>query len=161
MPNLNEPLWDELREEHEGFHCRRSRIGRQAGCERLGASLWEIPPGQAAYPYHWHLTEEELIVVLAGALSLRGPGGGWRDLVPGEVVSFPRGERGGHQIANFGDEPARMLALSTNGEPDIVLYPDSGKLGAAERRPDGSGVWEMFRLEDAVGYWEGERPPER
>lgn len=53
----------------------------------------------------------------------------------------------------------RFLALSTSGEPDIVIYPDSGKLGAAERRADGSGLREMFRLSDAVDYWEGELPP--
>jgi len=57
MANLNDPEFDELRE-HPGFRCRRARLGRQAGAERLGLSLWEIPPGQAAYPYHYHLFSE-------------------------------------------------------------------------------------------------------
>ena len=30
----------------------------------LGLSLWELPPGEAAYPYHYHLAEEELVFVL-------------------------------------------------------------------------------------------------
>lgn len=44
-------------------------------------------------------------------------------------------------------------------EPDIVIYPDSGKLGAFERRPDGTGLDVMFRLSDSVDYHDGERPP--
>ncbi len=53
----------------------------------------------------------------------------------------------------------RFLSVSTNGEPDIVIYPDSGKLGANERRPDGGGLTAMFRLGDAVDYYDGEQPP--
>ena len=155
--NLNDPDFDEPREV-EGFRARRARIGRQSGSEKLGASLWELPPGQAAYPYHWHLAEEELLVVMQGAPSLRTPDG-WRELDEGEVVAFPRGEEGGHQVVNRTDAPVRFVAFSTQPGPDIVIYPDSGKVGAYERRPDGGGLRELFRLSDAVDYHEGERPP--
>lgn len=151
----NEPL--ELRGQ-EGFRARRIRVGHRLGTERLGASVWELEPGQAAYPYHYHLAEEELILVLGGHLSLRTPDG-WRELAEGELVSFPRGERGAHQFVNRTSEPVRFLAVSTNGEPDLVFYPDSQKLGAAERRPDGSGFSEWFRIADAVDYYHGEQPP--
>jgi uncharacterized cupin superfamily protein len=69
VANLNDPSFDEHRN-HPGFQCHRARLGRQVGVERLGLSLWEIPPGQAAYPYHFHLGEEELIVILSGQPSL-------------------------------------------------------------------------------------------
>ncbi len=157
VPNLNDPEFDEPRE-HDGFRALRARLGRQAGCERLGASLWELPPRQAAYPYHHHLVEEELLIVLQGRPSLRTPDG-WRELAEGEVVAFPRGEAGAHQLLNDSDETVRFLALSTSGEPDIVIYPDSGKLGAFERRPRGGGLRAMFRMVDTVDYYEGERPP--
>jgi uncharacterized cupin superfamily protein len=158
VANLNEPEFDEHRE-HPGFRCRRARVGRQVGAERLGLSLWEIPPGEAAYPYHYHLGEEELIVVLSGRPSLRAPGG-WRELSEGEIVSFLVGEVGAHQIVNRTAEPVRVLAFSTSGAPDIVIRPDSGTLGAFERRPDGGGLYIHFRAEDAVEYFEGEQPPE-
>ena len=157
MVNLNRPEFDEPRE-HPGFECSRARIGRQAGTQRLGASLWEVPPGEAAYPYHWHLTEEELVVVLSGRPSLRTPEG-WSELEEGDVVPFLVGEDGGHQIANRTDEPVRFLALSTQGLPDVVIYPDSDKLGAFERRPEGGGLSEMYRRGDAVDYYDGETPP--
>jgi uncharacterized cupin superfamily protein len=157
VPNINDPEFDEPREQ-EGFRATRARIGRQAGSERLGASVWEVPPGEAAYPYHFHHAEEELVIVLEGRPSLRTPDG-WRELQAGEVVAFPRGEDGGHQLVNRTRERVRFLAVSTNGEPDIVVYPDSGKLAASERLPDGGGLSAIFRLGDTVDYYEGERWP--
>jgi uncharacterized cupin superfamily protein len=157
MPNLNDPHFDEPRE-HEGFRALRARVARQAGSERLGLSLWEVPPGEAAYPYHFHYTEEELVIVLQGTPSLRTPSG-WRELAEGEVVAFLRGEAGGHQLVNRTRETVRFLALSTSGEPDVVSYPDSGKLGAYERLPQGEGLRALFRMGDAVDYYDGERAP--
>ena len=155
--NIQHPDFDEPRD-HEGFRARRARISRQAGADRLGLSLWELPPGQAAYPYHFHLGEEELVIVLDGQPSLRTPQG-WRELEQGEVVSFLRGEEGAHQIANRSDETVRFLAFSPNGDPDIVLYPDSGKVGAYERLREGGGLRALFRRADEVDYYEGEEPP--
>ncbi len=155
--NILRPRFDEPREQ-PGFRALRARLGRHAGAQRLGLSLWEVEPGQAAYPYHYHLGEEELLVVLEGCLALRTPAG-WRELAEGEVVSFRRGEEGAHQLVNRGARPARFLAVSPNGEPDVVVYPDSGKVGCGERRPQGDGMWVLHRLADAVGYYDGEQPP--
>lgn len=157
MVNLGRPDWDET-PRPEGFQARRARLGYALGAQRLGISLWELPPGEAAYPYHAHLVEEELAIVLEGRPSLRDPTG-WRELEEGEVVWFPRGAAGGHQLANRTDAAVRFLAVSTNGEPDVVLYPDSGKVGAFERLPQGGGLRELFRVADAVDYWAGEEPP--
>jgi uncharacterized cupin superfamily protein len=157
MPNIFEPEFDQQRE-HPGFRAQRARLGWQLATQRLGASIWEIEPGEAAYPYHYHLGEEELLVVLMGRPSVRRDGE-WRELEPGEVLAFPRGKDGGHQLANWGDVSARFLAVSTSDTPDLVVYPDSGKIGACERLSDRAGVWEIFRLADAVDYHDGEQPP--
>lgn len=123
-------------------------------------SLWEVPPGEAAFPYHHHLAEEELLLVLDGRPSLRTPDG-WRELVEGEVIAFPRGEHGAHQLVNHTEDTVRFLAISTSGEPDIVIYPDSNKLAAVERLPQGGGLRTMFRMADEVDYHEGERAPSK
>jgi uncharacterized cupin superfamily protein len=157
MPNIDDPQFDEQRDQ-EGFKALRARLGYQLGTERLGISQWELSPGEAAYPYHFHLTEEELLIVLEGTPDLRTPEGS-RTLAEGEVVSFLRGEDGAHQVVNRTDSTVRFLAISTHGEPDIVIYPDSGKLAAAERRSKGGGLRESFRLSDSVDYYDGERPP--
>jgi uncharacterized cupin superfamily protein len=159
MPNINEldPL--ELREA-PGFEARRGRLGWALGTERLGLSVWEIAPGQAAYPYHLHLQEEEVVIVLEGTPSVRTPSG-WRELQTGEAVRFETGEAGAHQVANWSERPARFLAISTSGQADICLYPDSGKVGAFERPPDRRGHFTVFRMDDAVDYHTGEEPPAR
>jgi uncharacterized cupin superfamily protein len=104
------------------------------------------------------VAEEELLVILSGRPSLRSPDG-WRELEQGEVLSFLVGEQGAHQLVNRTDEPVRFLAVS-NQQPDIVVRPDSKTVGAYERRPDGGGIREVFRVGDAVDYYEGEAPPE-
>jgi uncharacterized cupin superfamily protein len=159
VPNINEPIFDESREQ-PGFRSLRARLSRQAECERLGLSLWELPPREAAYPYHYHFAEEELLVVLDGRPSLRTPDG-WRDLRPGEVVAFLRGEHGAHQLVNRTEDTVRFLAFSTSGEPDIVIRPDSGTLGAYERLSQGGGLRAVFRMADGVDYYDGEQPPAR
>lgn len=157
MASIRQPDFDEPRE-HPGFRCLRARLSRQAGSERLGLSLWQLPPGEAAYPYHCHLGEEELLIVLEGRPSLRTPEG-WRELDEGEVVAFLRGERGGHQLVNRTEATVRFLAFSPCGEPDVVIYPDSGKVGAFERFPEGGGLRALFRRADEVDYYEGEPQP--
>jgi uncharacterized cupin superfamily protein len=154
--SIASPNFDELRE-HEGFACRRARLGRQAGSEKVGLSLWELPPGEAAYPYHFHLAEEEIVIVLEGRPRLRTPEG-WRRLEEGEVVCFPVGESGAHQIANDSEAPVRFLAVS-NQQPDVVVRPDSNSIGISERRPDGGGLRKHFQLDDAVDYFDGEQAP--
>jgi hypothetical protein len=63
MANIYRPEFEEG-ERPEGFRSRRARIGYELGSELIGASLWEVPPGEAAYPYHFHYADEELVIVL-------------------------------------------------------------------------------------------------
>lgn len=164
MANIYKPEF-EPGEKPEGFGSRRARIGYELGAELVGVSLWEVPPGEAAYPYHFHYSDEEVVIVLSGRPSLRGPGG-VRELEEGEALRFPLGEEGAHQIRNDGEETATFLAISSHGRPDVVVYPDSDKIGVGERLPRGGGLRAFFRRGDAVDYWTGEEagtevgPPE-
>jgi uncharacterized cupin superfamily protein len=152
--SITDPVFDEVRE-HPGFNCLRARLGRQAGSEKLSMSLWDLPAGEAAYPYHFHLAEEELVVLLEGAPSLRTPAG-WREMEEGEVASFRVGEEGAHQIVNRTEEPVRFLAIS-NQQPDIVVRPDSESVSVVERRPEGGGLSLNFSIDDSAGYFDFER----
>jgi uncharacterized cupin superfamily protein len=78
--------------------------------------VWEVPPGQAAYPYHYHLTVEELLVVLDGDGELRTPAG-WRPLERGEVVPSTPGDGGAHQVRCTGPGTLPFLAVSTPRAP--------------------------------------------
>ncbi|MBS1885730.1 MAG: cupin domain-containing protein [Actinobacteria bacterium] len=157
MANIEEPDFEE-RGGPPGFRAFRARVGYELGSERIGASVWKLPPGETAYPYHFHYSDEELVFVLRGRPTLRTPAG-TRQLEPGEAVHFPLGEAGAHQISNPTDEEVRFLAVATHGAPDIVVYPDSNKLGAAERLSAGGGLHAFFDLDSQVDYWQGEMPP--
>ena len=90
-------------------------------------------------PFHSHVRREELLIVLVGTLALR-TAEGWRDLPAGEVVAFPRGERGAHGYENRSGGPVRVLLISEQNAANISLYPDSNEVGVfdaahpAERR---------------------------
>ena len=99
--------------------------------------MYEIPPGKANCPYHYHFANEEILVVLRGRPHLRTPDG-WRQLEEGEVVAFPIGERGAHQVVNRTEEPVRVVIISEMRSPEIPVYPDSGKVGVREHA-SGSG----------------------
>jgi hypothetical protein len=59
------------------------------------------------------------------------------------------------------DEEVRFLAVSTNGAPDIVVYPDSDKIGTAERLPEGGGLHHFFDRDSQVDYWKDESAPDQ
>jgi uncharacterized cupin superfamily protein len=154
MANIHHPEFEDG-ERPEGFRARRARIGYQLGTELIGASLWEVPPGEAAYPYHFHYSDEELLIVLSGRPTLRTPEGE-RELEVGEALRFALGEEGAHQILNRGEETATFLAISSSGRPDVVVYPDSDKIGVGERLPWGGGLRAFFKRGDGVDYYDGE-----
>jgi len=162
MANVHEPEF-ESESERDGFRYRRARIGWQAGSERLGASLYEVAPGQATFPYHWHSANEEMLIVLRGRPSLRGPEG-WRELAEGEVVAFRVGSEGAHQIVNRTPEAVRLLMVSEMNAPELSGYPDTSKLGILGRAPgsrdDPDEIFGFFRSEDEVDYFDGEPQPD-
>jgi uncharacterized cupin superfamily protein len=148
MSNLNDPL------EVTGDGLRAARVGERAGAEELGASVYELQPGDEMV-FHYHVQREELLIVLAGRLSLR-TATGWEELREGEVVAFPRGERGAHGYRNGGDRPVRVLMISEMNGPNISVYPDTNQIGVFDegrraRRRFGA----LFDVGDAVADYGG------
>lgn len=144
----------------EKFGYKRKSLSSATGGERLGCSLYEVPPGKRAWPYHYHGANEEAIYVLEGAGTVRVNG----EEVPvseGDYATFPAKPEGAHQLVNTSDSPLRYLCFSTMTEPDVMIYPDSGKVGVfVGAAPGGSKekrtVSKFFRGSDEVDYYEGE-----
>jgi uncharacterized cupin superfamily protein len=127
-----------------GVGARRLVRGREGA---LGASLWEFQPGGCQFVYHFHHGSEELLVVLRGDPTVRLHDGD-RQLREGDVVPLPRGPKGGHQIRNESDRVARVLIVSSNADPDVAEYPETGKIGLATGGED----WQFHRRVDAVEH---------
>jgi uncharacterized cupin superfamily protein len=163
MANVFEPEFEtdvDPEDWPRGYKGRYARVGRPAGAERLGASVYEVPPGNSACPYHWHAANEEMLIVLSGRPTLRTPEGE-RQLAEGEVVAFPVGEEGAHKVINNSDAPIRVLMISEMNEPEVAVYPDSDKVMARQQAPgiEATGLRALFRIEDSVDYWDGEVEP--
>jgi uncharacterized cupin superfamily protein len=158
MPNVYEPQWD-AEQDRPPFTWRRSRLGRQAGSEKLGASLFELPPGASSFPLHVHHANEELIVVMLGKPTLRTLKGE-RQLAPGDVVTCPTGRDGAHRLDNRTEESVRLLIVSTMIAPEVNEYPDTGKIWARNSPPGGAPAPDAVELigrpEESADYLEGE-----
>ena len=140
------------REEKPGYAHRRARVGLMLGAELLGATVYETPPGEKLWPYHWELGCEEFLVVVAGTPTLRTPEGE-RTLAPGDLVAFPEGEAGAHQLRNDSEAPFRVLIGSTKSGVYVAGYPDSRKLLVDAPT---HGMRAMLRDAPELDYWDGE-----
>lgn len=124
--NLLDPSWDADLTLPDGTTARAVQLARHAGASRLGATLYELGPGAAASPLHFHHRNEELLFVLAGAPTLRTGEASERALTAGEVVCFPAGRDGTHQVLNGTDQPVRVLICSTNDLPEVAEQIETG-----------------------------------
>ncbi len=128
------------------------RFGRELGAEDTGASLYELPPGQAVCPYHYEYGEEEWLLVIDGRPSVRTPEG-IEQLEPNDVAFFPKGPAGAHQVRNDTEDLVRVLMWSTVVYPTATAYPDSDKVGIWT----GDGAEDlMVERSSEVDYFQGE-----
>jgi uncharacterized cupin superfamily protein len=141
--NVHAPSFDHS-SEREGYRSRSARAAQAIGADQIGARLYELESGQRSNPYHFHHGIEEWLLVVSGSPQLRTPDGE-RKLRPGDVVCFPVGSGGAHQVSG----PGSVLLLSDRRAPDVVEYPDSGTL---QVHPPGT----VFRKADSVDLWDGE-----
>ncbi len=117
---------------------------------KLGAGFDILAPGKRSCPYHYHLAQEEMFVILEGTGTLRVAG----EMLPvraGDVVLIPAGPEYPHQFINTSDAPMKYLSISTQERPEICVYPDSGKVGASA-----PGHKLMQRPATNLDYWDGE-----
>ena len=125
--NLFDPSWD-AEVDTAGAVLRATRLGEHVGARRLAANVYELGPGAHVSPLHFHHRNEELLFVLSGTPSLRRSANDVRELGPGEVVAFPTGPDGTHQIINRSDRPARVLICATNDLPEVAEQIEADQL---------------------------------
>ncbi len=119
---------------------------------RVGVQLEELPPGKRSAPSHYHLDEEEHVLVLEGSCTLR-LGEDRLPLRAGDYVCFPAGQQVGHSLENEGTEACRLLVIGERSPDDVVVYTDTGKVMVRALRKiyDGAATRE---------YWDGEETGE-
>lgn len=150
--SIRDPQFTYDADDPDGFRSGLFRLGKDLGAERTGTSVYELPPGQALCPYHYEFAEEEWVMALEGRPTIRTPEGE-EVIEPFDIVFFPRGPEGAHQIRNDTDAPVRVMMWSDVIHPAATVYPDSDKIGVwtGDKSADG-----MFVRSDAVEYFHGE-----
>jgi uncharacterized cupin superfamily protein len=136
----------------EGHRFRRLFLGEPAGAERTGFAVYELRPGEKAWPYHYELSEEEWLFVIEGELTVRTPDGS-STLRRGDVVCFRVGPEGAHQMWNDSDAPVRfaMPSAGTEGRAYVAVRPDSNTVFI-----EGPGFFQIVPLDVSMEYWERE-----
>ena len=139
------------RAEHEGYEYFRRKFVPFGEAKQTHVCVYEIPPGKAAYPYHFHYKTEETFYIISGEGLLRTPEGE-REVRAGELIFFPAGEEGAHKLTNCSDtESLVYIDFDVTHDLDAAVYPDSGKIGVW-----GMGTNQMYPKSAAVDYYDGE-----
>jgi uncharacterized cupin superfamily protein len=143
--NVFDDEWGEQQEDWSGGGAKSKRLVGQGPV--LGASVYELGPGNFAV-YHYHHGAEELLVVLRGRPTLRTPDGE-RVLAEGEAVHFPTGPDGAHAVRNDTDEPVRFIVAGTRVSPEVVEYPDLKQITvqAPQASQTGERLWLIHDVE--------------
>jgi uncharacterized cupin superfamily protein len=149
------------RAQGERFEAQIAAVGAELESKKLGFNVTVVPPGKRAFPYHAHRGNEEMFFILEGEGSVR-IAGSTHKIRKGDFISLPPGRDSAHQIINDSSAALRYLAVSTKESPEVVEYPDSGKLGifagtAAGRTLSPDSIRHIARVRDGVDYWDGEK----
>jgi len=114
----------------------------------VGVQIEELAPGMRTAPAHFHLKEEEHLLVLSGTCTLR-LGEERLPLREGDYACFPAGQQVGHCLENEGTEPCRLLVIGERRPDEVCVYPDSNKVMVR-------GLKEIYDRGALRKYWDGE-----
>ncbi len=142
---------DCVEKSEHGYEFKKKIIVGKADSEHFDVSVYEVPPGKSAVPYHYHLQNEEVFFILRGTGLLKSPEGE-RTVTAGDFLYFPSNEKGAHKLTNASETETLVYAdFDIMHDPEIAFYPDSQKVGIF-----GKGHRLIFPVSEQVDYYEGE-----
>lgn len=148
--NVSE-LPEKYKNKHPDYEHTRKDFIRWGEAEQTCVAIYEIPPLKSAYPYHYHLKNEETFYIISGEGILRTHDGE-RSVKAGDLLFFPANEKGAHKLTNSSStEKLVYLDVDVLHNIDVALYPDSAKIGIW-----GKDTNRVYRIDDDVDYYEGE-----
>ncbi len=136
---------------HEGYEYIKKTVLSGENGNQCKVSIYEVPPGKAAYPYHYHFQSEETFYIISGKGILRTPDG---DMLvsAGDILTFPPCEAGAHKLTNSSDtEMLIYIDFDTYHSPEVSFMPDSNKSIIY-----GKGLRKVIKNGTEVDYYDGE-----
>ncbi len=125
------------------------RLGDAGGLTQFGVNLVTLQPGSLSSLRHWHLNEDEFVLVTAGECILVTDAGETL-MRPGDCAAFPAGTPDGHHFLNRSAAPAVFLVVGTKAPQEVATYSD------VDLRVEMAGGKARFTYRDGSD-WEGPR----
>ena len=136
---------------HDGYEYFKKVVLSGENGDKCNVSVYEIPPGKSAYPYHYHFQSEEVFYIISGTGILRTPEGE-TEVTSGDILVFPACEEGAHKLTNSSKtEMLIYIDFDTYHSPEVSFMPDSNKSVVY-----GHGLKKIIKNSTEVDYYEGE-----
>lgn len=119
------------------------RLGDAGGLTQFGVNLVFIEPGASSSLRHYHMEQDEFMMMTQGELVLVEEDGE-QVMQPGDCAAWPAGRSNGHHLVNRTDTRAAFLVVGTRTETETAYYSDmdmmvtSDATGFHFTRKDGS-----------------------
>ena len=99
------------------------RLGDAGGLTQFGVNIVILEPGAKSSMRHWHMHEDEFVMVTEGEVTLVQDSGPVV-MRAGECAAFPAGVADGHHFINHTKAEARFLVVGTKAPREVATYPD-------------------------------------
>jgi len=143
--------WEEYSEGTRfGGRYRHLTLAAMGKGYHVGVSIEELDPGKRTNPAHYHIFEEEHVYILEGALTAV-IGAESFEMLAGDYVCFPAGQKAGHFLINNGTSVCRYVMVGENNPNEVCVYTDSNKVLVRSL-----GRRAIFDMDAVRHYWHGE-----
>jgi uncharacterized cupin superfamily protein len=99
------------------------RLGDAGGLTQFGVNLVILEPGALSSLRHWHLHEDEFVMVTEGECVMV-QNAGETVMQVGDCAAFPAGSPDGHHFINRTDKVAKFLVVGTKARAEVATYSD-------------------------------------
>ena len=99
------------------------RLGEAGGLTQFGANITILEPGGVSSMRHWHMHEDEFVMVTQGQVVMVTDDGETAMGI-GDCAAFPAGVENGHHFVNRSGAEARFLVVGTRAATETVYYSD-------------------------------------
>jgi len=99
------------------------KLGDAGGLTQFGANITILEPGGMSSMRHWHMNEDEFVMVTEGEVVLVTDDGE-TVMRAGDCAAFPAGVENGHHFLNRTGAEARFLVIGTRAAQETAYYSD-------------------------------------
>ena len=100
-----------------------NRVGDAAGLTQFGVNRTILPPGTGTSLRHWHMNEDEFVIIMSGIATLVDDAGE-HPLYAGDCAGFKAGVANGHSILNKSEHDVILFEIGTRADEENGYYSD-------------------------------------